>query len=154
MELIELRNRLTASLSHLYEMEAIRNLVELWQGELHVLQYIFHHSDAEINPSVLSAALHVSRARITSTLAGLRNKGYISMEMSTEDRRRMRVFITSEGETYLQKKMQRVEKHFEVLVSGLGVENVKEFIKMIDLTVNTMEKENNQEPGALLWSEN
>lgn len=154
MELIELRNRLTASLSHLYEMEAIRNLVEFWQGELHVLQYIAQHSDTEINPSELSDALHVSRARITSTLTGLRNKGYISMEMSTEDRRRMRVFMTSEGETYLQEKQKRVEKHFEVLVSGLGVENVKEFIKYIDLTVNAMDRENNQDTRTLIWSEN
>ena len=144
MDQTELRNSLTASLSQMYEMEVITNLAEFWQGELRVLHYVHQHNNSKINPSVLSDALHVSRARITTALSALRKKGYIVMEMSQDDRRRMCVTLTSDGEQYLKKKQKKVEKYFDILINGLGEVNVRDFIRIIDLSIKVMDSQNSQ----------
>lgn len=135
MELIELRSYLTEILARMYEMEAFNSLAEFLQGELHVLQYLCRHCDAEINPSLLSDKLHVSRSRITAALSALRRKGFVTMEVSDEDRRRMRVLLTPEGASYLQSKQERVERYFDQLVQGLGEKNTRELTRLIELSI-------------------
>lgn len=138
MEKIELRNKLTESLSRMYEMEAIGSLAEFLQGELHVMQYMSSNRNSEINPSILSDKLHLSRSRITAALSALRKKGFITMEISDEDRRRMRVMLTENGEALIVKKRENIERYFDTLVEGIGEENVMDLIRLIDLSVQTM----------------
>lgn len=70
----ELRDDLRESVNRIYDMELFSSLTELIQGENHVLQYLVQHQDDEINPSLLSDHLHVSRSRITAALTALRKK--------------------------------------------------------------------------------
>lgn len=140
MERKELRNKLTASLAQMYNIEAIGSLAEFLQGELHVMQYLSDNKDHEINPSILSAQLHVSRPRITAALSALRKKGYVTMEMSEDDRRRMRVMLTESAEDLVKKKQKNVESYFDILVEGLGEDNVMHLIRLIDLSVEAMNK--------------
>ncbi|MHB1485913.1 MAG: MarR family winged helix-turn-helix transcriptional regulator [Saccharofermentanales bacterium] len=140
MDKIELRNKLTESLAQMYEMEAIGDLAEFLQGELHVLQFMSSNKNMEINPSILSDMLHVSRPRITAALSALRKKGFVTMEISDEDRRRMKVMLTQNGEDLLGKKRENIEKYFNILVDGLGEKNVIDLIRLIDLSSQTMNK--------------
>ncbi|WDZ63848.1 winged helix DNA-binding protein [Paenibacillus polymyxa] len=134
----ELGDELRESVNRIYGMELFSSLTELVQGENHVLQYLVQHRDDEINPSLLSDHLHVSRSRITAALTGLRKKGYVTMEMSAHDRRRMCVRLTVDGESLIKQKQQRIEGYFEALVVGLGEKNVKEFIRLIELSLSIM----------------
>lgn len=136
----ELRNALTASLSQMYDMEAFSCLAEFLQGELHVLYYLSQNRSSEVNPSILSNKLHVSRSRITAALSTLRKKGYVTMEMSRNDRRRMLVTLTAEGESFIKEKQDRVQSYFDTLVEGLGEKNVKELIRLIELSISIMDK--------------
>lgn len=140
MDKFELRNRLTESLAQMYEMEAIGDLAEFLQGELHVLQFMSSNKNMEINPSILSDKLHVTRPRITAALSALRKKGHVTMEISDEDRRRMRVILTASGEDFINKKRENIERYFDTLVEGLGEKNVMNLIKLIDLSSQTMNK--------------
>lgn len=140
MNKIELRNKLTESLAQMYEMEAIGDLAEFLQGELHILQFMSGNKNMEINPSILSDKLHVSRPRITAALSALRKKGYVTMEISDEDRRRMRVMLTPGGEDLINKKRENIENYFDILVDGLGENNVIDLIRLIDLSSQTMNK--------------
>ncbi|WP_068496483.1 MarR family winged helix-turn-helix transcriptional regulator [Paenibacillus kribbensis] len=134
----ELRDQLRESVNRIYDMELFSSLTELVQGENHVLQYLVQHREDEINPSILSDHLHVSRSRITAALTGLRKKGYVTMEMSEQDRRRMCVRLTPEGESLIKQKQERIEGYFEALVAGLGEDDVKEFIRLIELSMSIM----------------
>lgn len=140
MERKKLRNKLTASLAQMYNIEAIGSLAEFLQGELRVMQYLSDNKDREINPSILSDQLHVSRPRITAALTALRKKEYVTMEMSEDDRRRMRVMLTESAEALVKKKQKKVESYFDKLVEGLGEDNVMHLIRLIDLSVETMNK--------------
>lgn len=60
------------------------------------------------------------------------------MEMSEHDRRRMCVRLTSEGASLIKQKQERIEGYFEALVGGLGEDDVKEFIRLIELSISIM----------------
>lgn len=60
------------------------------------------------------------------------------MEMSEQDRRRMCVRLTPEGESLIKRKQERIEGYFEALVAGLGEDDVKEFIRLIELSMSIM----------------
>lgn len=140
MEQTQLKHELITSLTRLYEIKAFATLSVFLQGETQVLFYLSQHTDKEINPSELSDRLHVSRSRITATLTSLRKKGYIAMELSPEDRRRMRVILTPEGGMHIREKQQQVDAYFEILVEGLGGKNVLELNRIIDLSINIMNR--------------
>ncbi len=135
MDKCELRERLTASLSRLYEGEAFACLAEFLQGETNILYHLAQNRGTEINPSTLSEKLRVSRSRITAALSALRKKGFVKLRGSEHDRRRVRVTLTAEGAEFLRRKQERVEEYFDRLVEGLGETNVLDLVRLIDLSV-------------------
>lgn len=138
MDNLQLRSILVTSLSRMYEMEVFNNLAVFLQGEMHILWYLLHNPEKETNPSSLSDMLHVSRSRITAALSSLRKKGYVTMEMSEGDRRRMRVMLTPTGESYIKEKQNIVERYFDLMIDGLGEKNVLELNRLIELTMEVM----------------
>ncbi|MHA0856825.1 MarR family winged helix-turn-helix transcriptional regulator [Paenibacillus sp. CMAA1364] len=139
MDKQQLTNHLTMSLAKIYELEAFSHLADFLQGELHILHYLSQNKHSENNPSILSDNLHVSRSRITAALSTLRKKGYVSMEMSENDRRRMTVVLTSDGDIFIKGKQDQVVGYFNKLVDGLGETNALEMIRLIELSVKIMD---------------
>jgi len=135
---IDLRNKLTSVLSQMYDTVAFTSLAEFLQGEMHVMYNLYMNKDMEINPSILSDNLQVSRSRITSALSSLREKGFVIMEISESDRRRMCVQLTYEGEKFIKGKMQNVEYYFDNIVQGLGEKNTEDLIRLIELGIDVM----------------
>ena len=131
-----LKNKLIESLGKIYYMEAFNQLTEFLQGELYVLYFLAQNQDVEINPSILSNNLHISRPRITATLSTLRKKKYVETINCDHDRRKVLVIITTEGLNYIERKKENVDKYFELFIKGLGEENSKELIRLIDLAVD------------------
>ena len=63
------------------------------------------------------------------------------MEISEEDRRRMRVILTPEGASFFRKKQIQVEDYFDMLVKGMGEKDVKELIRLINRSIELVGKE-------------
>lgn len=137
----ELKYKLTAILSKMYDTVAFTSLAEFLQGEIHVMHNLYLSRDMEINPSILSENLHVSRSRITAALSSLREKGYVTMEISENDRRRMLVSLTAEGIRFIEEKKENVEKYFDTLIDGMGEKNVNELIRLIEMGIAIMDNE-------------
>ncbi len=137
----ELRDELMEMLASLYETEAFAALAEFLQGELRILHHLWRYRQQEINPSILSEKLHVSRSRITAALAALRKKGFVRMQVSEEDRRRMVVLLTAQGEYSILEKKRAMERYFDRLVIGLGEEKVLQLKQLIEYSVAIMAEE-------------
>lgn len=138
MESEDLKDRLIESLGKIYYMEAFSQLTEFLQGELYVLHFLLENQGIEVNPSILSDKLHISRPRITAALSALRKKGYVETEMSEDDRRRILVKLTKDGLIFIEDKQKNVEGYFDLFVHGLGEKNAAELIRLIDLAVEIM----------------
>lgn len=132
----ELRNNLAASLQTMYDMEIFASMMEFCQGELRVLLYLHLHDKDEIYPSDLSNSLYVTRQRITSILSSLRKKGYVHMEMAEDDRRKMWVVLTDSGKKQVAAKETEIDNYFNVLIDGLGENNIQEMTRLINLTID------------------
>ncbi|MEG1593707.1 MAG: MarR family transcriptional regulator [Oscillibacter sp.] len=135
-----LRGDLIRSLGNIYRLEAFSALEALLQGESQTLLYLAEHREAAVYPSDLSRDLRLSRSRITGTLAALRRKGLLAMEASQEDRRRIRVNITEAGLVLILGQLKRMETYFDRMLAGLGRDDAKALITLIDRCVAVMEE--------------
>ena len=141
-----LMNELVTSLEKVYFMEAFTHLTEFLQGELYILHYISQNLDEEINPSSISEKLHLTRPRVTAILSTLKQKGYIETEQNEEDRRRLAVRITEEGLNFINERQINAKAYFQVFIDSVGEENTKELIRIINLAVIELDK-NNERSG-------
>lgn len=125
----------------LYHISAFDDMAQLWQGETRILYYIYYHGEEEINPSELSDFLLVTRARITAALSGLRKKGYVTMEISPQDRRRMTVELTETGRSYVKEKIFLTEQRLKKLRKELGEEDAEQLIFLLEKSIGIFEQE-------------
>ena len=133
-----LKNNLMESLSKVYFMEAFTHLTEFLQGELFVLYFLSQNKDEVLSPSTISNNLHMSRPRVTNTLATLKKKGFVSTLNSLEDRRRIQVSLTEKGISYIEEKRKNIEDYFNAFLDRFGERDTIELIRLIDLAVDTM----------------
>lgn len=138
MDRKELRVLLTEILQSMYDMEVFSSLMEFCQGELRVLIYLNANLESDVFPSDLSQVLFVTRQRVTTILSSLRKKGFISMELSENDRRRMRIFLTEPGKVYVNIKKEMVDDYLDRYIEKLGTENITELIRLLRLTMDKM----------------
>lgn len=134
----DLRNELLDSLYHILDLEAFATLDDFLQGETLLLRFLALRREP-VCPSDLSDQLHLSRSRITAALSALRRKGLVLTEPSQEDRRRVEVTITQEGQAVIGEKIERLNAYFDRLVNGLGSEETHQLIGLIDRCVKIME---------------
>jgi DNA-binding MarR family transcriptional regulator len=137
----ELLKELSAVLEKAYETESMMVFSEFFSGELHTLRFLSKRTKDEVYPSTLSDVLHVSRARITASLSSLRSKGFITMELCENDRRRMRVTISEDGMRYLAKKQENLRLYLKCWTERFGEDNTRELIRLINLSIDSGSKQ-------------
>ena len=144
-----LEAQLIGLLRGIYRSSTFDEITQFWQGEMQVLYHIYGSQEEEIHPSTLSDQLGVTRARMTTALAGLRKKGLVSMQVSPRDRRHLTVALTEQGRAFIAEKAELSRNRFLTLCRRLGRENVAEMVRLIQLSVRIMEEELAAEcPGA------
>lgn len=136
-----LKLKLIESLEHIYYMEAFSQLVDFLKGELYLLNFLVSNKNKEFGPSELSKILHVSRPRITMTIATLKEKNLVKTESDQKDRRRIKVQSTDKGIKYIKSKQRKVEENLEEFIHGIGEKDTLELIRIIDLAASLMKNE-------------
>ena len=126
------KDRLAEAFRKLYAMGDVESLAHFWQGEPRILYYLYFKQDQEVNPSELSEALGVTRARITSILSSLRTKELIRMCVSERDRRRMIVELSEEGIAKVEQECARMEARLQHLRDGLGEEKAEQLRSLLE----------------------
>ena len=128
---------------HKWYTAAFPPLQGFFQSEFRALVYLVEHGSAA--PSDLAGPLNVTRQRVTTILTGLRNKGYITMEMDPADRRRMRVQLTEEGNRYFVEQSSTLAYALQYMRDRLGSEGINQLTELIDRLIpegeNSHEKE-------------
>ncbi len=135
MDKKELRAKLMQELWRMNKMNLMVSLREFVEGETAALWFMHSGTAQEVTPSQISEGLCVSRARTANILRSLRKKGYVAMEISSDDRRKMLVSLTKEGERFLAEKYDFLSRYFDLYVEALGEEDIKELIRLLQKTV-------------------
>jgi DNA-binding MarR family transcriptional regulator len=118
-----------------------KKIAESMQGEIFVLKYLFRKGDTVV-PGDISDTMGISSARTAAALNNLEHKGFVTREIDKDDRRRILVKITPEGKAFAQKHLQDVIQNTAEMLSLLGEEDAKEYIriteKLADICGNQM----------------
>ncbi|MGI6260564.1 MAG: MarR family winged helix-turn-helix transcriptional regulator [Acutalibacteraceae bacterium] len=133
------KDRLAEALRRLYAIGELETLSHFWQGEPKILYHLYFRQNQEVNPSELSGALGVTRARITSILSSLRAKGMIHMHVSERDRRRMVVELSEKGYEKVEQECDQIRDHMQRLRSGLGDEKAEQLLSLLEQSVTLLE---------------
>ena len=108
----------------LFESGYMDDLADLFQGECKVLFYLCTAGEETVYPSDISRDLQLTRQRVTSVLGTMEKKGYVLLERDLDDKRRVRVKISCEGERIIEEKQQRIKKYFKLFMEKMGEENI------------------------------
>lgn len=134
MENEKLRDALIQQLWRMNKMDIVTHLREFIEGELATLWFLNVSGDTTIIPSMISDNLRISRARTAIILRTLREKGYVTMDISEEDRRKMTVLLTESGKSYLDEKYDFLLAYFDKYIEVLGADNIEELTELLKLT--------------------
>ncbi len=136
MDKKELRDGLIRELWRMTKMDIIGHLQEFVEGETAALWYLNTCGYDRVTPSQISDNLQVSRARAANILRALREKGYVEMEIASDDRRKMDVMLTDSGRCALQEKYDFLLKYFDLYVEVLGEEDILDLTRLLKKTVD------------------
>ena len=136
MDKKQLRDGLMAQLWRMYSMDIMLYLREFLVGETALLECIAS-SGRTLTPGEISEKMHLSRARTANILRTLREKGFITMEVAGDDRRKMLVTMTAAGGAHLAGKHAYLERYFDEYVDVLGEKNISDLTALLKVTADS-----------------
>jgi len=107
-----------------------KHIQDSLRGEIFVLFFIKKMGGKAV-PGQISSAVGVSSARIATTLNSLEKKGLITREIDSEDRRKIIVELTKEGETHVEEERKKQMEKIKGVLSALGEEDAKELVRIV-----------------------
>ena len=123
--------RLLDAFGSAFDLMSMLKLDNIFKKEARALHFIHAAGDDGISPSDLSCKLSVSRARVTVILATLCKKSYVSMSISSTDRRRSLAFLTERGREYYNDIYKRFTERMDKVAHDMGSANVNELIRLM-----------------------
>lgn len=76
--------------------------------------------------------LHISKPAVSQTLNGLEQRGYIVRTIDPDDRRKITVTLTPEGERVFAEARRSYEKSLDLVLEQFGEENAAALIELLN----------------------
>lgn len=125
----------------------MRNIARGEMAVVRTLHLAVEAGELPITPSVIAERAHLSTARTANVLRSLEEKGWIRREHATDDRRRVTVVLTDEGEAVRVSRREEFEGHAAAFLARLGEEDTREAIRILK-RCNQIVKEYHEEEDA------
>jgi len=101
------------------------------QGEAFILHHIQEQFQGAVTPKGIANAIGVSPSRVAAALEDLENKGLITREIDRDDRRKILVKLTAEGQSVAEENKQDILRKTAILLSTLGEQDAKEYVRIM-----------------------
>lgn len=115
---------------------------------LHCIRKTIKSDTPGIKISELSGILKVSSPTITQLINGLENKGFVQRSADPDDRRAVRIRLTSEGEKVTKKAGETLLASFIGLVEDLGEDSCTELSELLSKVFAYFDRMRNQGFGS------
>ena len=106
---------------------------EIHMGELMVMSMIAQRatdSDKNVNVSDIHDNHHMTKPAISQMFNALEKKGYINREINKNDRRKVKVTLTPQGEDILKKTKDSLDQTMDTLIARFGEDNTRQLIAL------------------------
>ena len=77
--------------------------------------------------------LHISKPAVSYILNTLEKKNYITREIDPEDRRKIAINATPQGQAAAEESSLRYDRAWRELLSGFGEDNMQHLIQLLTL---------------------
>lgn len=108
-------------------------------GEMFLLNYLFH-LQRDALPSELSNAMNASTARVAMALKSLETKGLIQRRIDKNDRRKVIVSLTDQGNEFVRSERQDIHNKMIAILNELGEQDAMEYMRIIDRITEISER--------------
>lgn len=104
------------------------------RGEMAVIRAL-HLADlageGALTPSQIAESSHLSPARVANVLRALEEKGWITRSHDTQDRRRVTVTLTEQGEAERARRRAEFDRQSANFLRELGDEDAREALRIL-----------------------
>jgi len=135
MNYTELAKEFLKTMKATHKNRSQKQMNEAMRGEAFVLQFIAEHN-GEVVPGDINAEMNISSARIATVLNGLENKGFITRQIDSADRRRTILKLTPTGEEHSRRMMQILLGHMVKMLEFLGERDAQEYVRIMGRLAN------------------
>lgn len=120
-------------------MTEVENSVSA-RGEASVLLFL-SQTEGEVLAGQIARSLELSTSRGTNILNSLEKKGLVQRRSDSRDKRKVYIFLTQEGRSFIEEKHQEAIRHFERIFRKLGQEDSENYIRIMKRFYRIMEEE-------------
>lgn len=96
-------------------------------------------TNKSVHVSDIQSNLHITKPAVSQMLNALEKRGYVKREMDTEDRRKIAVTLTSDGQEILKQTEEYFNRRLEETISRFGEENTKQLTELFNLLTDISE---------------
>lgn len=130
-----------------FGMDSAENKGDINMTELVLMKGISDNSaDSENNIGLpdIREYLSISKAAVSQMLGSLEKKGYINRDIDKNNRRNLIVTLTQKGRELLSHKEKQFDDKLEKIMAGLGEDDVKQLISIINRLIEVINKINDE----------
>jgi DNA-binding MarR family transcriptional regulator len=116
--------------------------IGLNMGEFFVMDRIGHDmpcSSTDISASEMKEHPHFTKPAVSQMLNSLEKKGYVHREIDKNDRRKIVVTLTGNGEAVLKQGKRYFNDRLEETISRFGEDNTRQLISLVNLLTDITE---------------
>lgn len=104
----------------------------LMRGEISVIYYFMEVSESvSASAGEISEFCGVSTARMANMLNSLEKKGFIIRTVDPDDRRKILVSLTEQGNSFGNEKRQEMRRELAAMLQKLGEEDAAEYVRIL-----------------------
>ena len=130
---VELSRELFEQLAHMRRgmHPSARNSMRGEMAVIRALHLAAVAGEANPTPSQIAESSHLSPARVANVLRALEEKGWITRSHDTQDRRRVTVTLTEQGEAERAERRAKFDKQGAEFLRKLGDKDAREALRIL-----------------------
>ena len=116
-----------------------RLVTSMTYNEAHVLGLLLQHQDEPMTATGLIARTHLLKSQMNKLLTSLEGKGFITRARALEDRRRVEIRLTPEGEAAYREEHSDVDAILARLIERIGEERALHIAGEINAVITALD---------------
>jgi|SRR5690554_4788741 len=132
-DLIVLRSKLIDLMNDFLSLPIVTNVIPLKSGEDAFLMQLYLRG--RLSPTELSNLLKITKGRVTALINSLSKKELIEIKIDANDRRKIVIDLSFNGQAYLDKKLLVVENQFTKFINSLGKAESENLIATLEKAI-------------------
>lgn len=126
----------------LFNLKPSRQLTQMVQGELFVLNYLSAHEAEVVHSRDISNAMRVSTARTAALLKSMEEKKWVTRRDDPRDNRQTIVCITEQGRESIGEARRRMLEGTVRMLEAIGAEDAENYVRIQRRIVAFFSQEN------------